>query len=566
MFKRCAIVLGLAAITSFSAAQSASAQSTPSTSNQNVELLFWQSIMSSKTPGDYQAYLKKFPDGQFADLAKSRLISLGAKKATDKSLPKANRASVASPPRQLTGKPPQSGGDSQNQSNSAAQATPAEFMGPEWAKIDGKNCFFVKGDQAEMKAELKSASWTGSCSNGYLSGDGTLTYSFTKNDSDDGVQNITAGITGHFEQSRLDGAGGSVTEWRSAGKRLVEVQKGTFAAGRLNGQGSSHTVSYKGNEIEEDSLDEGVFEKGMITSGKSRHGTPSSTYLEEGNFNEKGLQGMGKWSHYPDDACKGGAAVTTAVFEDGAAPDGDNTRCADGTVLAGDEPENYIPPDNGPDVFGAIMSGLLQGAAQGFAIQQQQRQMQVAQQATRTQSSALTQQRASPQRNTALALLGQNGSAGGGAAGLGQGSTENSGSGTANQVGAVNHSLPPMSSCVSATEGSSPVTTGILEAYYALQNHCGSQVGVLFCSMGIVKVGATVPPNTLNVCATSPDLAAWGEVYIPPGGSTNVLENQIGQGGSYNLRISYFACPNPGYIRQAHWTGSQIAAACSDQP
>jgi C-terminal peptidase prc len=44
------------------------------------ELLFWQSIRESRDAGDFSAYLKKFPDGQFAEIARNRLKALAAGK------------------------------------------------------------------------------------------------------------------------------------------------------------------------------------------------------------------------------------------------------------------------------------------------------------------------------------------------------------------------------------------------------------------------------------------------------------------------------------------------------
>ena len=41
-----------------------------------VEQEFWDSIKDSSDPADFQAYLKKFPNGSFADLAKNRLAAL----------------------------------------------------------------------------------------------------------------------------------------------------------------------------------------------------------------------------------------------------------------------------------------------------------------------------------------------------------------------------------------------------------------------------------------------------------------------------------------------------------
>ena len=40
-----------------------------------VELAFWQSVEASDDPKEYQTYLKQFPEGAFAALAKSRLAS-----------------------------------------------------------------------------------------------------------------------------------------------------------------------------------------------------------------------------------------------------------------------------------------------------------------------------------------------------------------------------------------------------------------------------------------------------------------------------------------------------------
>ncbi len=44
-----------------------------SANNDAAELLFWQSIQNSGSPEEYRAYLSKFPEGIFCELAKSRL-------------------------------------------------------------------------------------------------------------------------------------------------------------------------------------------------------------------------------------------------------------------------------------------------------------------------------------------------------------------------------------------------------------------------------------------------------------------------------------------------------------
>lgn len=50
-----------------------SSESIPPSSN---EALFWMSVKDSRSPMDFEAYLKKYPNGDFADLAKSRIAAL----------------------------------------------------------------------------------------------------------------------------------------------------------------------------------------------------------------------------------------------------------------------------------------------------------------------------------------------------------------------------------------------------------------------------------------------------------------------------------------------------------
>lgn len=68
------------------------------TSNQATDLTFWSSIKNSKNPEEYRAYLKAFPNGVFAPLAKLRLKQLSAAKP---SAP----GPAAKPPSQVGGPP-----------------------------------------------------------------------------------------------------------------------------------------------------------------------------------------------------------------------------------------------------------------------------------------------------------------------------------------------------------------------------------------------------------------------------------------------------------------------------
>jgi hypothetical protein len=41
-----------------------------------IELAYWDSIKDSDNPDLYRTYLEKYPDGEFAPLAKARLAEL----------------------------------------------------------------------------------------------------------------------------------------------------------------------------------------------------------------------------------------------------------------------------------------------------------------------------------------------------------------------------------------------------------------------------------------------------------------------------------------------------------
>ena len=59
-----------------------------------IDIAFWESIKNSTDPSNFQAYLKKFPDGSFESLARSKISSLGdVPPATIKFLPGGGKVS-----------------------------------------------------------------------------------------------------------------------------------------------------------------------------------------------------------------------------------------------------------------------------------------------------------------------------------------------------------------------------------------------------------------------------------------------------------------------------------------
>ena len=74
----------------------------PSDSATAAEMIFWNSIKDSTNPDDFKVYLKKYPNGEFAELAENRLKTLEAAKSstnpnsTNSSLPplRTNQAGI----------------------------------------------------------------------------------------------------------------------------------------------------------------------------------------------------------------------------------------------------------------------------------------------------------------------------------------------------------------------------------------------------------------------------------------------------------------------------------------
>jgi hypothetical protein len=84
-----ALVLGVL----FAAAAPAWAQKPDAaTEALRIEVVFWESVRASTDPADFRAYLERYPNGQFAPLARNRIAALTQKPAAPAVVP-------AAPPR-----------------------------------------------------------------------------------------------------------------------------------------------------------------------------------------------------------------------------------------------------------------------------------------------------------------------------------------------------------------------------------------------------------------------------------------------------------------------------------
>jgi hypothetical protein len=73
----------------------ASAASSITPSAINLEAVFWDSIKKSRDPADFHAYLRQFPTGTFAQLARNRLNMLQRKAPAEAAMPPPEKAAAA---------------------------------------------------------------------------------------------------------------------------------------------------------------------------------------------------------------------------------------------------------------------------------------------------------------------------------------------------------------------------------------------------------------------------------------------------------------------------------------
>ncbi|MBN3756800.1 SUMF1/EgtB/PvdO family nonheme iron enzyme [Paraburkholderia sp. Tr-20389] len=99
----------------------------PKDSNEQYELTFWESIKDSNYASDYEAYLKAYPNGRFATLAKARIDRL---KASGQTAPPATHAAPASAPPHPAAAAPTPAPAPAPQAAPKAAATPAPAPTP----------------------------------------------------------------------------------------------------------------------------------------------------------------------------------------------------------------------------------------------------------------------------------------------------------------------------------------------------------------------------------------------------------------------------------------------------
>ncbi len=174
------------------------------------ENLFWQSIMNSTNPSEFEVYLDQFPNGVFRALAETRLAALRA--------PVGDRPSggVASPP----GSAPPAATDQGQPSRIRAEQTCA-------GQPQGDACWMAVANHPECYVWNPSlqpdetVTWTGECAGGLAQGTGTLNWVSNSDRS-------TSESTGFLQEGQRHG------DWVL---RFADgtVEEGPYVEGKMHG-------------------------------------------------------------------------------------------------------------------------------------------------------------------------------------------------------------------------------------------------------------------------------------------------------------------------------------------
>ena len=197
-----AAALRSAGVSSPAAAAVAPAGSPPG--NAGSDNLFWQSIMNSTNPADFEAYLQQFPNGVFVALARNRLAALGA--------PAGDSGTVADPRTDGAGSPASGSrfSGSPVSSGSTANSVSADPVSPIGADetCDGKPAGAACWMQVYQRPECyvwngglalgATATWTGECGGGVAQGAGTLTWAWDGNQRTDTGRLVDGKPHGHW--------------------------------------------------------------------------------------------------------------------------------------------------------------------------------------------------------------------------------------------------------------------------------------------------------------------------------------------------------------------------------
>ena len=215
-----------------------------------VEVVFWQSIVNSTNPADFEAYLEQFPNGVFSALARNRLGALRGTAGSPSPAAvssaggigaSASGSPVLGVPARTTGNT--AGGDARSRPRAVfrpAQTCAGQPVGAAcWQELSRQPGCYV-WNQNRQPGSI--ATWMGECAGGLAEGTGTLTWVW-----DDNRETMTGRLQGgkHTGHWIIRHADGTVVEGRHVNGQMNgrwvwrypngEVWEGPYVDGQMNG-------------------------------------------------------------------------------------------------------------------------------------------------------------------------------------------------------------------------------------------------------------------------------------------------------------------------------------------
>ena len=211
--------------------------------SEGLEVVFWQSIVNSTNPADFEAYLEQFPNGVFVALARNRLAALrgsegGGVRAT------ASGSRVSGAPAPASGAV--AGADARPRAGAMfrpAQTCAGQPAGAAcWQEVSGQPGCYVWNPNRQLGSTV---TWTGECAGGLAQGAGTLTWVWEGNRQRETGRLQDGERTGHWV---LRFANGNVEEGpfvngERTGHWVLRFANGNVEEGPyVNGERTGHWV------------------------------------------------------------------------------------------------------------------------------------------------------------------------------------------------------------------------------------------------------------------------------------------------------------------------------------
>ncbi len=196
-----------------------------------VEVVFWQSVQNSTNPADFEAYLRRFPNGVFSELAQNRLAALGA------AAPGADPASRVRPDETCAGR-------------AAGVAC--------WMELSQKPGCYVWNPNPQPG---ETVTWTGACAGGKAQGTGTLTWAHDAGAQTSNGRLVDGEYNGHWVLRDEEGtvSEGYFVDGEENGHWVVrfasgQVQEGPYLDGEPNG---NWIIRFASGEVQEGPIVDG---------------------------------------------------------------------------------------------------------------------------------------------------------------------------------------------------------------------------------------------------------------------------------------------------------------------